>query len=147
MQKLGTFIIDESNQLISDISPHFLVCPNLEQIVYKYKNNLHNLIEDYHKIDHILKELGIPCNIKGYKYLKSAINILKNKDYLIGDVYKIISLRNKTTPYCVERLIRHAIEVGYSRCSIEVINRFFPKSKKDRPTNSEYIKTVISLIE
>ena len=146
MHELSKFVIDEYNQFINDISHHFLTCPNLEETVYKYKNNLHNTINNYRKIDHILKTLGIPCNIKGYSYLKSAISILNAKEYLISDIYKMIAINNETTSFCVERAIRHAIEVGYSRCSIEAINNFFPKTKRERPTNNEYIRTIIKLI-
>jgi two-component system, response regulator, stage 0 sporulation protein A len=146
MNQLGAVIINETNQLIENISNHFLMCPSLEKEVIKYKNNLHDLIETYHQIDHILKELCVPCNIKGYSYLKSAIQLLKTNNYLIKDVYKIIAKNNNTNIYCVERSIRHAIEVSFNRCNIKAINHFFPKTSKDRPTNNEYIKTIISLI-
>lgn len=146
MNQLGVVIIDETNLLIENISNHFFMLPSLEDEVIKYKNNIHNIIKTHHQIDDILKELCVPCNIKGYSYLKSAIKLLQTNNYLIKDVYKIIARNNNTQAHCIERSIRHAIEVSFNRCNIKVINTFFPNISKDRPTNNEYIKTIISLI-
>jgi len=50
-----------------------------------------------------------------------------------------------TTPSRVERAIKHAIDVAWSRGQIETINKIFGytiQNEKGRPTNSEFIAMV-----
>ena len=51
----------------------------------------------------------------------------------------------ETTPSKVERAIRHAVDVAWSRGKIENINRIFGfniYTKNDKPTNGEFIALV-----
>ena len=46
------------------------------------------------------------------------------------------------TPSRVERAIRHAIEVAWTRNNVEIIKKFFGhtiNTEKGKPTNSEFI--------
>jgi two-component system response regulator (stage 0 sporulation protein A) len=52
---------------------------------------------------------------------------------------------HNTTPSRVERAIRHAIEVAWSRGQVDTINRIFGytiHNSKGKPTNSEFIAMV-----
>ena len=71
--------------------------------------------------------------------------VVENID-LLGSVTKIlypsIAERFSTTPSRVERAVRHAIEVAWSRNNIDIIKKFFGytiKTEKGKPTNSEFI--------
>ena len=58
------------------------------------------------------------------------------------ELYPGIARRFSTTPSKVERAIRHAIEVAWSRGRIDTLNKAFGcrvATKEDKPTNGEFI--------
>lgn len=100
-------------------------------------------------ITNILHEIGIPAYIKGYMYLRTAIlETYLNMDFL-GQITKVlypeIARKYSTTASRVERAIRHAIEVAWSRGNIDIINEIFGytiNASKAKPTNSEFIAMI-----
>lgn len=100
-------------------------------------------------ITNIIHEIGVPAHIKGYQYLREAITMVVNDiDLLSGitkELYPGIAGKFNTTPSRVERAIRHAIEVAWSRGRIETINKLFGYTihdEKGKPTNGEFIAMV-----
>ena len=100
-------------------------------------------------ITNIIHEIGIPAHIKGYHYLREAIMMVVEEVDLLGSVTKIlyprIAEKFDTTSSRVERAIRHAIEVAWSRNNIETIKKFFGytiNTERGKPTNSEFIALV-----
>lgn len=100
-------------------------------------------------VTNIIHEIGIPAHIKGYQYLREAIMMVVDEVDLLGSVTKIlyprIAERFDTTSSRVERAIRHAIEVAWSRNNIETIKKFFGytiNTERGKPTNSEFIALV-----
>lgn len=98
------------------------------------------------RISELLRELGVPANLKGYSYLRSAIAETFHDVGLLSQVtkrlYPLIALEYGTTPSRVERGIRHAIEVAWIRGNIDVIHRIFGYTvsiERSKPTNSEFI--------
>lgn len=93
--------------------------------------------------------IGIPAHIKGYQYLREAIRmVMENNDVInriTKELYPGIAKRFDTTPSKVERAIRHAIEVAWTRGKIENINQIFGYNiynKNDKPTNGEFIALI-----
>lgn len=100
-------------------------------------------------ITSIIHEIGVPAHIKGYQYLREAITIVYNNIEILGAItktlYPAIAEKYKTTPSRVERAIRHAIEVAWTRGNIESISFIFGYTiniSKSKPTNSEFIAMV-----
>lgn len=63
------------------------------------------------KVEKILDEMGIPLNIKGYRYLIKAVIILNNNKAISQfDIYNKIAQEENTTAYRVERAIRYTYE-------------------------------------
>lgn len=100
-------------------------------------------------ITNIIHEIGVPAHIKGYIYLREAITMVVNNMELLSaitkELYPSISRKFNTTPSRVERAIRHAIEVAWSRGRIDVINNLFGytiHNVKGKPTNSEFIAMI-----
>jgi len=87
--------------------------------------------------------------LKGYHYLRDAI-ILSGKDMEVVSsvtklLYPTIAKHFKTTDQKVERAIRNAIEVSWSRGNVETFEKIFGysvASGRTRPTNSEYIARI-----
>ncbi|MBN6186001.1 sporulation transcription factor Spo0A [Aneurinibacillus sp. BA2021] len=100
-------------------------------------------------ITNIIHEIGVPAHIKGYLYLREAITMVYNDMELLGSITKIlypeIAKKFNTTASRVERAIRHAIEVAWSRGNMDSIGKLFGytvSNSKAKPTNSEFIAMV-----
>jgi two-component system response regulator (stage 0 sporulation protein A) len=100
-------------------------------------------------ITSIIHEIGVPAHIKGYQYLREAITMVYNNIEILGAItktlYPAIADKYKTTPSRVERAIRHAIEVAWTRGNIDSISFIFGYTiniSKSKPTNSEFIAMV-----
>lgn len=100
-------------------------------------------------ITSIIHEIGVPAHIKGYLYLREAIAMVYNDIELLGSITKVlypdIAKKYNTTASRVERAIRHAIEVAWSRGNIDSISSLFGYTvsmSKAKPTNSEFIAMV-----
>ena len=101
----------------------------------------------------IIKEIGVPAHIKGYAFLREAIQMVYSDVELLGSVTKVlypdIATKYNTTPSRVERAIRHAIEVAWNRGNYEVISKMFGYTVhhlKSKPTNSEFIAMIADKI-
>ncbi len=101
------------------------------------------------EVTNILHEIGIPAHIKGYLYLRESIIQVVEEIELLGSITKVlyprIAEKYETTPSRVERAIRHAIEVAWSRTNSLTIKKFFGytiKTERGKPTNSEFIAMV-----
>ena len=94
-------------------------------------------------------EADVPAHIKGYQYLRDAIIMSVNDDEMLGAItkrlYPTIAKNHKTTSSRVERAIRHAIEVAWSRGKVDTIEELFGytvSSGKGKPTNSEFVALI-----
>ena len=105
------------------------------------------------EVTSVIHEVGVPAHIKGYHYLRDAIIMSVNDMEMLGAVTKIlypaIAKKHNTTSSRVERAIRHAIEVAWSRGRIETIDELFGytiNEGKGKPTNSEFIALIADRI-
>ncbi|ENY8449625.1 sporulation transcription factor Spo0A [Clostridioides difficile] len=101
------------------------------------------------EITNIIHEIGVPAHIKGHLYLREAIKMVIDNVELLGavtkELYPSIAKKFNTTPSRVERAIRHAIEVAWSRGKVDTINQLFGytvHNTKGKPTNSEFIAMI-----
>lgn len=102
------------------------------------------------KIEDMLLELGIPTSLFGHGYLIVAVklyadNQLSCNPSMTKVVYPTVANVFKTTPSRVERAIRHAIEVSFSRIDSCVVSSYFGgtiNKGSGKPTNSEFIATL-----
>lgn len=111
---------------------------------------VHNLEAD---VTDIIHEIGVPAHIKGYQYLRDAIMMSVDDHEMLNSItkqlYPSIAKRHKTTPSRVERAIRHAIEVAWSRGKMDTINDLFGYTVsygKGKPTNSEFVALIADKI-
>ena len=84
---------------------------------------MHQSLES--SVTSIIHEIGVPAHIKGYQYLREAIVMT------------------------VERAIRHAIEVAWSRGKMDTLNELFGytvNGGKGKPTNSEFVALIADKI-
>lgn len=106
-----------------------------------------------HEVTHILHDIGVPAHIKGYQYLREGILFAVQDTEMLSSITKIlypaIAKKCDSTASRVERAIRHAIEVAFSRGNLDVIDEVFGYTVsvgKGKPTNSEFIALIADKI-
>ena len=104
-------------------------------------------------VTEMIHEIGVPAHIKGYHYLREAIMMCVEDVDMLNSITKVlyptIADNFKTTPSRVERAIRHAIEVAWSRGKMETLDGLFGYTinlGKGKPTNSEFIALIADKI-
>ena len=121
---------------------------SLENHNQQYLNQ--SLEED---VTEMIHEVGVPAHIKGYQYLREAIIMSVHNMDMLNSVTKVlypgIAKKYQTTPSRVERAIRHAIEVAWSRGKMDTLDELFGytiSNGKGKPTNSEFIALITDKI-
>lgn len=101
------------------------------------------------KITSIFLSVGIPAHVKGYQYLREAIKMVIKNQSIINNItkelYPGVAQSFDTSPSKVERAIRHAIEIAWTKGRLENINTIFGYtvySHLDKPTNGEFIALI-----
>ena len=101
------------------------------------------------RVTDMIHEIGIPAHIKGYHYLRDAIMMAVEDMDVLNAVTKVlyptVAKRHQTTASRVERAIRHAIEVAWSRGKLDTLDELFGytvSNGKGKPTNSEFIALI-----
>ena len=109
--------------------------------------NLENRVTD------MIHEIGIPAHIKGYHYLRDAIIMAVEDMDVLNAITKVlyptVAKMHQTTASRVERAIRHAIEVAWSRGKLDTLDDLFGytvSNGKGKPTNSEFIALIADTI-
>ena len=112
------------------------------------------IVRDLEKdVTDMIHEIGVPAHIKGYQYLREAIMMSVQDVDMLGSITKVlyptIAKKYQTTSSRVERAIRHAIEVAWSRGRMETLDALFGytiNTGKGKPTNSEFIALIADKI-
>lgn len=125
------------------------------------KNDISDLNEIYdhlkdkkdinYTITSILHDLGVPSSLKGYDYVRHIIkSLIKEGDEGIMKLYQKTAEKFGTKPECVESAIRHAIDIAWLRGNYDLIDTIFSSTisyDKSKPTNTEFIKTIVDVLE
>ncbi|MCI8453658.1 MAG: sporulation transcription factor Spo0A [Lachnospiraceae bacterium] len=146
LDKIRRVSLGRSKSLQGNMGGERKVQPYLDKEAYMAQN----LETD---VTQMLHEIGIPAHIKGYQYLRDAIIMSVQDSEMLSSVTKIlyptIAKKHQTTPSRVERAIRHAIEVAWSRGKMDTINALFGytvSNGKGKPTNSEFVALIADKI-
>ena len=106
------------------------------------------------RVTNMLHEIGISAHIKGYHYLRDAIIMAVEDMDVLNAITKIlyptVAKKYQTTSSRVERAIRHAIEVAWSRGKLDTLDELFGytvSTGKGKPTNSEFIALIADTIQ
>lgn len=101
-----------------------------------------------------LRHLGVPIEMRGYKYLKTAIMLcLQNEEYIYSTIkvlYPAIASKCMTTPAAVERDIRRAIEYVCRNTSRDILKEYFGNVwsvQRDKLNNRRFIAGLVEYIK
>jgi len=146
---LKPFDIENLADQIRQLRGKNLITTNMNRVTSKEKKEEKRKQDLEASITNIIHEIGVPAHIKGYMYLREAITMVYHDIELLGSITKVlypdIAKKFNTTASRVERAIRHAIEVAWSRGNIDSISALFGYTvsiSKAKPTNSEFIAMV-----
>lgn len=147
----------DNNTLLSRIKQ--IKTGSKSRLIDSNRQNVYDNKEDYVErnlesdVTNIIHEIGVPAHIKGYQYLRDAIMMSVNDGEMLNSITKLlypsIAKKHKTTPSRVERAIRHAIEVAWSRGKMDTIDELFGytvSNGKGKPTNSEFVALIADKI-
>ncbi len=101
----------------------------------------------------ILHELGMSPGLKGYGYIHDAALLALDDPSLLHAVTKVIypcvARRNGTTAFCVERAIRHAIEITWEHGSRDAWDRYFGYLCADggKPANGMFLAELVEALK
>ena len=148
VEKINFIVIDDSEKLKELIKQ--LVAEEHAQYTLEEKQAAPAVSEDMkRRVTKMIQDLGVPANIKGYAYLRDAILLSIANPDAINSITKVlypeVAKINQTTPTRVERAIRHAIEVAWSRGNNEMAEKIFGYTvnlTRGKPTNSEFIALI-----
>ena len=92
------------------------------------------------QVTRALHMVGVPAHIKGYPYVRRAIlMVMKEPELahaLTKALYPALARQFATTPACVERAIRSAVDAAWTRGDPEVQRDYFTM---DKPSNGAFI--------
>ncbi len=110
------------------------------------KQSSSSAIDIQRAVSKMLHDVGVPAHVKGYLFLKEGVSMILSNVELIGsvtkEIYPVIADKYNTSPTRVERAIRHAIEIAWTRGQLEFQHELFGftiNMKKGKPTNSEFL--------
>lgn len=101
----------------------------------------------------ILKNLGVPVRVHGYRYILEAIFILLENEEasysLVREVYRPIACRHRMSHKNIESAIRTAIRVTWDNGNHDLQKAIFGYSRQnhERPCNSEFLLRIVGYIQ
>ncbi|MBQ8638653.1 MAG: sporulation initiation factor Spo0A C-terminal domain-containing protein [Lachnospiraceae bacterium] len=109
---------------------------------------------DRETVQDVLAGLGISGTLAGAQYLHDAVTIAMDDFEMIERITKLmyprIAKMHGTTATRVERAIRVAIEKSWNEADPEYRKKVFGMiggPKQERPTNTEYIATIVRYLK
>jgi two-component system response regulator (stage 0 sporulation protein A) len=125
----------------------FLPKPFREDALLEMLRRACNAAEEYRvsaqweaRVTRELHMVGVPAHIKGYLYVRRAILMVMAEPELAHsltkELYPALARQFSTTPSCVERAIRSAVDAAWLRGDPELQRAYF---NVDKPSNGVFI--------
>lgn len=126
--------------------------------VFKNKIEFYNIeeIEIEKQIDEYLMELSSPPSLKGYNYIKEAVNYTlheqSNKIRLYKEIYPYLSKKYNTSSSAIESAIRRLIDKTITNVPYDLKQEIFHqtiynKEEEHNPSNKMFIKIISEQID
>lgn len=97
-------------------------------------------------VSDLLVRTGVPAHLQGFRFLRTAIQYVLDGGgdlcAMTKELYPAVARIHGTEPARVERSIRHAIEVAWTRADMAELHRLFGATvnhSRGKPTNSEFV--------
>lgn len=112
-----------------------------------YNGNDETLLKRIEVTKKVLREIGIPANFIGYKYIGEVLlYMLQNKEVnFVSEIYRKIAAYHRTSPNSVEVSINNAIKRALE-ISEENVRKILKISSSVKLTNSVFLNTAKEII-
>lgn len=109
----------------------------------------------YQAVSALFLRIGLPAHLTGFRYAQEAVMMLVDDPSLLKNrtkvLYPAIGERNHTTSFCVERAIRHIINLTWDRGIAARYEKEHGQSSRlhlpaDRPTSGEFIALIAEYV-
>ncbi len=146
LKNAGVFSFLESPMTAGNLTTSLLSLSQMFATMSESFKTPANYIES--TVSEVIHNIGVPANIKGYHFLRTAIIMCidntENLHSITKLLYPNVAKFYNTTPARVERAIRHSIEVTWNRGNPDAIHIVFGyrPSNHPKPTNSEFIAMI-----
>lgn len=112
-----------------------------------YNGNDETLLKRIEMTKKVLREIGIPANFIGYKYIGEVLlYMLQNKEVnFVSEIYRKIAAYHRTSPNSVEVSINNAIKRALE-ISEENVRKILKISSSVKLTNSVFLNTAKEII-
>ena len=103
-------------------------------------------------VTNMIHDIGVPAHIRGYQYLREAIQMSVKDMDMLGSITKTLypEIAKKYEDEKIVSFINgHAIEVAWNRGRMETLDALFGytiNTGKGKPTNSEFIALIADKI-
>ena len=101
------------------------------------------------QITEMIHNIGVPANIKGYRYLREAIKLAVEDMDRINNmtecIYKPMALTDNSTPKRVQNAIMRAIDIAWDRGDLDTLQSYFGytvSNTRGMPTNGEFVAII-----
>lgn len=91
------------------------------------------------KATNALIEMGMPADIRGFKYIVDAMQMFESEEWRYGKIlnlYHAIGSKNNVPDSCVESSIRHAFGVVLTKGNLESVEKYLTLQN---PTNGNLL--------
>ncbi len=146
LKNAGVFSFIESPMTTGTLTSNLLSLTQMLATMSETFRTPANYIES--TVSEVIHNIGVPANIKGYHFLRTAIIMCidntENLHSITKLLYPKVAKFYNTTPSRVERAIRHSIEATWNRGNPDAIHIVFGyrPSNHPKPTNSEFIAMI-----
>ena len=113
----------------------------------------HHTVVSERTVGDFLIQIGIPENVRGFYYLRTAVIYAVNENYhtnVSGHIYSVLTSEYNTTVSKIERSMRYALSVAFDRGDPSVLNEIFGSaysSDTGRPRNLDAVYAISNAIK
>lgn len=123
-----------------------LICDYILEIANKIQTQAVISVSSYEeRISHVLWEMKIPANMKGFRCLRQGILLGMTQPAMLESItkelYPAIAKELNSTTVSVERSIRNAIAHAWSECDTSVFHTYFGSMNR-KPSNGQFISMI-----
>lgn len=101
----------------------------------------------------VLRDMCIPSNLKGYRYIKTAIKLIYDNyetydGCLTKTLYPEVAKIHETTSSCAERCIRNAKEYAFNIIPTDITKEIFGTYflYDQMPSNAEFLYNIVEYL-
>lgn len=118
----------------------------------KEERHVRTYIVSEQTVSDFLIDIGIPENVRGFYYLRTAVMTAvneKDREHVTGHIYSVLTSEYNTSVSKIERSIRYAVSVAFDRGDPFILSEIFGSSYSSdtgRPSNLDAVYSICNAL-